>query len=128
LDFLKRVLQWFRFPVVKVEIFLHLNLVWVLACLVGVVVEVFGLEEHVASHKLVEVVVQLTIIRMAAPGDESALLGEHGERKSWDLEVHDQVLALVFSVENVFLILILKLQEIMVNIVRTFTFTCLIRN
>lgn len=44
LNFIERFIKWFGFTILEVKIFLHLDFVGVLACLVRVIVEVFGLE------------------------------------------------------------------------------------
>ena len=118
--FLECILQWLRFPVLQVKILLHLNFVRVLSRLVGIVMEIFGLEEHVASHELVQIIVQFSVIGMSAPGDESALLGKNGERQALTLKVQQQVLALTFGIVELFVFTLLFDKQVIVGEISTF--------
>ena len=118
--FLECIRQWLRFPVLQVKILLHLNFVRVLARLVGIVMEIFGLEEHVASHELVQIIVQFSVIGMSAPGDESALLGKNGERQALTLKVQQQVLALTFGIVELFVFTLLFDKQVIVGEISTF--------
>lgn len=119
-NFLERIAQWLRFLVLQVKILLHLNFVRVLARLVGIVVEIFGLEEHVASHQLVQIIVQFSVIGMSAPGDESTLLGKNGVRQAWALKVHQQVLALLIGVVELAVFTLLFDEQVVVSQVMVF--------
>jgi len=86
-DFLHDAHELLRLLVLGVEVLLHLDLVGVGLGLVGVVVPVFGLKEHVIEHQLVDIILKVTVVGMSSPGDEPAIFDQHGEGKAWHFEI-----------------------------------------
>lgn len=71
-NFLQYVLDLLGFPLMQVEVFLHLKLVRVLAWLVWVVVPVLRLEQHVLLPQLQKIFSQLSVFGVAHPRNEAA--------------------------------------------------------
>lgn len=71
-NFLQYVLDLLGFPLVQVEVFLHLFLVRVLARLVWVVVPVLRLEQHVLLPQFQKIFSQLSVFGVAHPRNEAA--------------------------------------------------------
>jgi len=69
---LQYVLDLLGFPLVQVEVFLHLFLVRVLAGLVWVIVPVLRLEQHVLLPQLQKIFSQLSVFGVAHPRNEAA--------------------------------------------------------
>lgn len=86
-DLLHDAFQRFGFLFNSIQVLGHLYLIMVWLGLVRIVVPVFSLEEVVVFNERADILFEVTVIRMATPGNEAAVFDQHSKRQTWHLKI-----------------------------------------